>query len=235
MSAFRIEEPTIRDIAWEGKGTITYIITGLSRYGNEQKVELEIRRREDGGYGDRPKVVTWKYDFGGLGYSVQAERGYTFAEGMANYAEALADVSEKIKQFTEIEHKFEAIFQEGEAYRKAEEERNMEEARIAKEADKPVGKKLARKIIETMKREVKTMSHWDTQEIKAYERGTRKEIKIKVEFSRSGMGLFSRDWSRISKNDAIAMLADSHLGSLDVSGCPALPDPNVAAFLMMKS
>jgi len=234
MSAFRVEEPTIRDLAWEGKGTITYFITGLTRYGGAHKIELEVRRREEGGYGDRPKVVTWKYDFGGLGYSCEAERGYTFAQGMANYAEALADVSAKIKQFVGMEDKFEAIFQEGEVHRAEEEAKRREEARIAKEADKPVGEKLAKKIIETMKREVKSMARWDTQEIRAYERGTRKEIKIKVEFSRRGMGLFSRDWSRISKKDAIALLADSHLGSLDVSGCPALPDPNVAAFLMSK-
>jgi hypothetical protein len=49
------------------------------------------------------------------------------------------------------------------------------------------------------------------------------------------MGLFSLNWSRISKADAIVLLADSHLGSLDVSGCPSLPDPNVSAFLMSKS
>ena len=89
-------------------------------------------------------------------------------------------------------------------------------------------------MIETMKREVKTMARWDTQTIKCFERGTRREFTIKVEFSRAGLGLFSRDYGRISKKEAIAMLADSHLGSLDVRGCSALPDPNVAAFMMSK-
>lgn len=234
MSAFQIEEPTIRDLVWEGKGTITYFITGLRRYGGDQKVEITVSRNQDGGYGDRPKVVTWKYDVGTLGYSCEAANGYTFAQGMANYAEVLADAAAKIKQFIEMEDKFETIFQEGEAHRQAEHERKMEEARIAKEADKPVGEKLAKKLIETMKREVKSMGRWDTQHIKAYSRGDRRELNIKVEFSRSGMGLFSRDYTRISKKDAIALVADSHLGSLDVSGCPALPDPNVAAFMMSK-
>jgi hypothetical protein len=234
MPAFRIDEPTIRDIGWEGKGTISYNILGLKRWSELAKVELTVSRQDSRDYNTNETKVSWKYDVSNGGYSLEADEGYTFAEGMANYAEALADASAKIKKFITIEDELEKLFQEGEAHREAEAAKERAEALAKKEADKPVGKKLARKLIETMKAEVKKMGRWDTQHIMAYERGTRRELPIKVEFSRSGMGLFSLNWNRISKDTAIAMLADSHLNSLNVSGCPALPDPNVAAFLLQK-
>jgi hypothetical protein len=234
MPAFRINEPTIRDIGWEGNGKITYSILGLKRWNDLAIVELSISRDYDKNYNSGETKIFWKYDVSNSSYSLEADEGYTYAEGMANYAEALADASAKIKKFITIEDELEKIFQEGEAHREAEAAKKRAEALAKKEADKPVGKKLARKLIETMKAEVKKLGRYDTQHIMAYERGTRREIPIKVEFSRSGMGLFSLNWNRISKDTAIAMLADSHLNSLNVSGCPALPDPNVAAFLLQK-
>jgi len=235
MKQFHINEPTVKHIGWEGKGTITYNIVGLSRWGEPAKIELTVSRQDDYNYRTEEHKVWWKYDVSNGGYSLEAEEGYTFAEGMANYAEALADASAKIKKFISIEDELEKTFREGEAHREAEREKERAEKQALKDADKPVGDKLAKKLVETMKREVKKMGRYDTQYIKAYTRGERQELDIKVEFSRTGMGLFSLGWRRISKADAILMVADSHLGSLDVSGCPALPDPNVSAFLMSKS
>lgn len=226
---FKVDEPTVRDLAWEGKGAITYSILGLERWGNLANFEIEVRRNSTIRYNE-PEHYEWTYKVGSLGYSLEQKDPNAYI----NYAAALKAAGEKIEQLVAMEAQLEEIFQQGEAQRRAEDERKMEEARLAREADKPVGEKLAKKIIETMKREVKKLGRWDTQTILAYERGSRKELPIKVEFSRSGLGLFSLNYSRISKKDAIALLADSHLGSLDVSGCPSLPDPNVAAFMMSK-
>jgi hypothetical protein len=227
---FKVDQPTIRDLAWEGKGTIKYFVRGLERWNNPAELDVEVKR-EHQYRSEGPDTYEWTFKVNSLGYSILQ----TEPQAYLNYAAALKDAATKIEELIASEDQLEAIFQQGEAHRKAEHEREQAELRAKREADKPVGKKLAKKLIETMKREVKKMGCYDTQHIMAYERGTRKELPIKVEFSRSGMGLFSLNWSRISKADAIVLLADSHLGSLDVSGCPALPDPNVSAFLMSKS
>ena len=226
---FRVNEPTVRDIAFIGRGEIKYKVDGMTLWDDPAGFTVEIRREATNRWNEPPSHQ-WNYKVGALAHSVKVTN-----EGYLNYAAALKNAAEKVELFISMEDKMEVIFQEGEAQREAE--RLAEEKRIQeqRDADKPVGEKLAKKMIETMKREVKAMRRWDTQNIKCFTRGTRREFTIKVEFSRSGMGLFSKDYSRVSKDRAIALLADSHLGSLDVSGCPALPDPNVAAFLLMKS
>jgi hypothetical protein len=226
---FKVQEPTIRDLAWEGKGTIKYLINGLERWSSLADFEIEVRRNSTIRYNE-PEHYEWSYKVGSLGYSLEKKDPNAYI----NYAAALKAAGEKIEQLVAMEDQLEEIFQQGEAHRKAEYEREQAELRAKREADKPVGKRLARKLIEAMKSEVKKMGRWDTQYIKAYKRGTREVMEIKVEFSRMGLGLFSLSYNRISKDTAIALLADSHLGSLDVSGCPALPDPNVAAFLLQK-
>jgi hypothetical protein len=226
---FSVTNPNIKDVGANGKGEIKYHIKGLERWGNLAEFEISISRshtyRHDG-----PDEYEWSYKVGNLGYSITQKD----PNGYLNYAAALKAAATRIEELVAMEDQLEAMWQEAEAQRKAEHEAEQERIRIQREADKPVGEKLAKKIIETMKREVKKLGRYDTQTILAFKRGTREEMAIKVEFSRSGMGLFSLGWGRISKKDAIAMLADSHLGSLDVSGCPSLPDPNVAAFMMSK-
>jgi hypothetical protein len=228
---FNVQEPTVRDIAFVGKGDIKFLVDGLEQWRDPASFTLEIRRESSRDWDPEKREVSWTYKVSSLGYSITA----TSKNAWSNYAEALKAAGEKIQMFMKMEDQMESIFQEGEAHRAEEARREEEERKAKRDADKPVGKVLARKLIETMKREVKTMGRWDTQNIKCFERGTRRDFIIKVEFSRSGMGLFSKDYTRISKDKAIALLADSHLQSLDVSGCPALPDPNVAAFLLMKS
>jgi hypothetical protein len=225
---FNVNEPTVRDIAFVGKGEIQYTVDGMTQWDKPTGFTIEIKRESRTRWNE-PETHRWTYKVGTLSYSINADEN-----GYLNYAAALKSAAEKIELFVGMEDKMEVIFQEGEAQRKAEYEREQAEQAARRDADKPVGEKLAKKMIETMKREVKSMARWDTQNIKCFERGTRREFTIKVEFSRAGLGLFSKDYSRISKKEAIALLADSHLQSLDVRGCSALPDPNVAAFMMSK-
>ena len=224
---FEIVEPTIRDLAWQGKGSIKYLVNGLKSWNDKAGIEIEVKRNSNS---DGPAAWTFKID--NIGYSVSSDN---MPEAMKNYGLALADAGAKVGILAEQSAKMEAIFQEGEATRKAEWEAEQKRVQDLKESEKPVGKKLAKKMIEQMKAEVKKMGRYDTQKIKVFERGTHKEIDFKVEFSYAGLALFSQNYSRVSKNYVIECLADSNLQLLDVSGCPAIPDPRLANFLFSKT
>ena len=232
---FELQEPTIRDLAWEGEGKITYLVNGLKSWNDRAGLTIDVKRhRGEKGYGSNPdKPPYWTFKIDNIGYNVSSDGD--MAESMKNYAMALGDASEKIKVLAEQSATMENIFQEGEATRKAEWEAEQKRIQDLKESEKPVGKKLAKKMIEQMKVEVKKMGRYDTQKIKIFTRGTHKEHEFKVEFSYAGLALFSQNYSRVSKNYVIECLADSNLQLLDVSGCPAIPDPRLANFLFSKT
>jgi len=224
---FEIVEPTIRDLAWQGKGSIKYLVNGLKSWNDKAGIEIEVKRSTNG---DGP--AHWVFKIDNIGYSVNSDN---MPEAMKNYGLALADAGAKVELLAAKSADMEAIFQEGEATRKAEWEAEQKRVQELKESEKPVGKKLAKKMIEHMKAEVKKMGRYDTQKIKVFERGTHKERDFKVEFSYAGLALFSEGYGRVSKNYVIERLADSNLQLLDVSGCPSIPDPRLANFLFSKA
>lgn len=223
---FEIKEPTIRDLAWNGKGKIQYLVNGLKSWNDKAGIEIEVKRNTNS---DGP--ATWTFKIDNIGYSLSSDN---MPEAMKCYGLALADAGAKVELLAEQSAKMEAIFQEAEATREAERKAEADRIQGLRDAEKPVGKKTARKMIEHMKREVKKLGRYDTYTIKVFERGTHKQRDFKVEFSYAGLALFSERYTRISKNYVIETLADSNLQMLDVSGCPVLPDPRLANFILNK-
>jgi hypothetical protein len=78
------------------------------------------------------------------------------------------------------------------------------------------------------------LSRWEDAKIKVVARGTRKESDIKVTHSYRGLTLFSLGYNRISRVDAVQMVADSWIDGLEVHGI-GMPDPKVVNFLLAKS
>lgn len=223
---FEIVEPTIRDMAWTGKGKIKYLVNGLQSWNDKSGFEIEVKRNTPS---DKP--AEWTFRIENIGYSVSSDN---MSEAMKNYGLALADAGAKVELLAAKSADMEAIFQEGEATREAERKAEADRIQGLRDAEKSVGKKTARKMIEHMKREVKKLGRYDTYKIKVFERGTHKQRDFKVEFSYAGLALFSERYHRVSKNYVIETLADSNLQMLDVSECPVLPDPRLANFILNK-
>lgn len=217
-----IKEPTLRDIAFEGKGTINIMIDGLDRWNDSASVDISIKRTHTDG---------WSYLIDSPSYSVKVKK----PEAWSNFAEALRQAGDKIEQYVALEDKMDIIFQEGETFRIEEGKRLAEEAEAKKNADGEVGKKLANRVINEMRRIAKSeLTRWETANIKVVARGTRKESEIKVTHSYRGLTLFSLGYHRISRVDAVQMVADSFIDGLEVHGI-GMPDPKVVNFLLAKS
>ena len=105
---FTVEEPTIRDLAWEGKGTIKYRVQGLERWSDTANFEIEVRRDMSVIYNE-PNRVEWTYKVGSIGYSLKQ----TDPRAYLNYAAALKSAAEKIEQLVSMEDQLEAIFPAG--------------------------------------------------------------------------------------------------------------------------
>ena len=153
---------------------------------------------------------------------------------MENTVSALKDAIALGREIEKDIPRLEARFQTADAIRKAEALRIAEEARVKRDADSPVGMKLAKHIIHQMAYEIKAKDsgHWDEITIKLATRGERKEEDLKVRYSRYGKTLFNLGWYRVSKDRALAMLADSAIDSLKVEGINVV-DPKLAKFMMI--
>lgn len=224
---FTVNEPILRDLASTGKGQITYSVAGLEQYRGQASFNLEVKRKET--YGEQPY---WEFKVDDLSYGITRSD----PNGFKNYAEALKSAADKMLQLIGMEDRLESIYQEAEAQRQQEMEMERQRIKAQREADAPVGKKLAKRIIKEMQRIAREeLSRWsDSPDVKVYERGTHKETKLHVTRSYAGLVLFSINYSRISRKDAEAMIADSNLAMLDVSAV-GIPDPRVMNFLLTKS
>jgi hypothetical protein len=128
----------------------------------------------------------------------------------------------------------EGLFQVADAVRKAEAERKRAEELAAYNADAPVGMKLAKHIIKQMAFEIKAKNggSYDEITIQLASRGKRKIDDLNVRFARSGLTLFTLGYYRISKDAALARLADSAIDGLKVDGINVV-DPKLAKFMMV--
>jgi len=226
--SYTITEPTLRDIAWEGKGSIIIHVQGLETWRENLTINVDINRKE---YSEDTPTGPWTYSISGGSYGITP----TSADGWKNYGLALQEAGRKIEQYIALEDKMDLIFQEGQSFRKAEAERIAREEQAAREADPVVGAKLANRVINEMRRIAKTdLSRWEEATIRCFERGTHKERVIKVTHSYKGLTLFSLQYQRISRKRAVDYVADSNLNMLEVTGI-GMPDPKVVNFLLSKS
>jgi len=217
-------EYNLDEIADKGRGSIKYRVFG---YRGSEVVELEINRR------DRNNQL-WTITPNRLGYVSRDDEAPNDITAMENTVAALQDAIALGREIEQDLPRLEARFQTADAIRKAEALRIAEEARVKRDADAPVGMKLAKHIIQQMAYEIKAKDggHWDEITIKLATRGERKEEDLKVRYSRFGKTLFNLGWYRISKDRALAMLADSAIDALKVEGINVV-DPKLAKFMMV--
>ena len=217
----------LRALAYDGKGSIEIPVVGFSRWRDSSKISLEVQRKS--GYGETPH---WKFHIDTDNYA-DLEEGFDPIVAYRNKSEAIKSAAETMEELTHKIDAMEMIFQEGEAYRAEQARIKQEEEQAARDADTPVGKKVAKQIIEHMKKQAKDISRWSELTITAEDRGTRRQRVINVTHSRAGLLLFSERYSRISKATAIQIVADSNLSTLEVSGI-GFADPTLYKFLMKK-
>ena len=217
-------EYNLDEIADKGRGSIKYRVFG---YRGSEAVELEINRR------DRNNQL-WTITPNRSGYVSRDDEEPNDITAMENTVAALKDAIALGREIEKDISRLEARFQTADAIRKAEALRIAEEARVKRDADSPVGMKLAKHIIQQMAYEIKAKDggHWDEITIKLATRGERKEEDLKVRYSRYGKTLFNLGWYRISKDRALSMLADSAIDSLKVEGINVV-DPKLAKFMMI--
>jgi hypothetical protein len=191
-------------------------------------VELEINRR------DRASQL-WTITPNRSGYiSREYDQEPNDINAMENTVAALQDAITLGREIEKDIPRLEARFQAAEAVRKAEAERIAAEKKAKYDADPAVGMKLAKHIIKQMAFEIKAKDggHWDEITIKLATRGERKDEDLKVRYSRYGKTLFNLGWYRVSKDRALAMLADSAIDALKVDGINIV-DPKLAKFMMV--
>ena len=217
-------EYNLDEIADKGRGSIKYRVFG---YRGSEAVELEINRR------DRNDQL-WTITPNRSGYVSRDDEEPNDITAMENTVSALKDAIALGREIEKDIPRLEARFQTADAIRKAEALRIAEEARVKRDADSPVGMKLAKHIIQQMAYEIKAKDggHWDEITIKLATRGERKEEDLKVRYSSYGKTLFNLGWYRISKDRALSMLADSAIDSLKVEGINVV-DPKLAKFMMI--
>jgi hypothetical protein len=218
-------EYNLDEIADKGRGSIKYRVFG---YRDADVVELEITRR------DRASQL-WTITPNRSGYiSREYDQEPNDINAMENTVAALQDAITLGREIEKDIPRLEARFQAAEAVRKAEADRIAAEKKAKYDADPAVGMKLAKHIIKQMAYEIKAKDggHWDEITIKLATRGERKEEDLKVRYSRYGKTLFNLGWYRISKDRALAMLADSAIDSLKVDGINIV-DPKLAKFMMV--
>ena len=217
-------EYNLDEIADKGRGSIKYRVFG---YRGSEAVELEINRR------DRNNQL-WTITPNRSGYVSRDDEEPNDITAMENTVAALKDAIALGREIEKDIPYLEARFQTADAIRKAEALRIAEEARVKRDADTPVGMKLAKHIIQQMAYEIKAKDsgHWDEITIKLATRGERKEEDLKVRYSRYGKTLFNLGWYRISKDRALSMLADSAIDALKVEGINVV-DPKLAKFMMV--
>ena len=221
---YTVLEYNLDEIADKGRGSIKYRVFG---YRGSDAVELEINRR------DRNNQL-WTITPNRSGYVSRDDEEPNDITAMENTVAALKDAIALGREIEQDLPRLEARFQAAEAVRKAEALRIAEEARVKRDADSPVGMKLAKHIIQQMAYEIKAKDggHWDEITIKLATRGERKEEDLKVRYSSYGKTLFNLGWYRISKDRALSMLADSAIDSLKVEGINVV-DPKLAKFMMI--
>ena len=217
-------EYNLDEIADKGRGSIKYRVFG---YRGSDAVELEINRR------DRNNQL-WTITPNRPGYVSRDDEEPNDITAMENTVAALQDAIALGREIEQDLPRLEARFQAADAIRKAEALRIAEEARDKRDADTPVGMKLAKHIIQQMAYEIKAKDggHWDEITIKLATRGERKEEDLKVRYSSYGKTLFNLGWYRISKDRALSMLADSAIDALKVEGINVV-DPKLAKFMMI--
>lgn len=226
----------IKAIAGLGEGKIVFPVAG---YSEKETVVVEVKRIRD--YYNSGKTQ-WKVTMEHARWLSLDEKSkippLDAAQSLIN------EMTEALAVAREIEADkagFEPIFQKAQAERDRIEEEKRAEAKALADADKPVGMKLAKQIVEHMKSQARNTEkgryagqHGDHEmTLTLAERGTRQEREITIHRSWAGLLLFSHGTygARIAKNDAMALIANSAIDGLKVDKINFV-DPKLVKFMM---
>jgi hypothetical protein len=225
MIQFLRAEYNLDEIARKGTGRIGYKVKG---YRDRDAVEIEIDRNDR--YDQLWTIKPVKSNYINRDYEEEKNEIVTAENTVAALQDAIT-LGRVIEQ--KIDY-LEGLFQVADAVRKAEAERKRAEELAAYNADAPVGMKLAKHIIKQMAFEIKAKNggSYDEITIQLASRGKRKIDDLNVRFARSGLTLFTLGYYRISKDAALARLADSAIDGLKVDGINVV-DPKLAKFMMV--
>lgn len=215
-------EYNLDEIADKGRGSIGYNVVG---YRDRECVELDIDRQNGG----------WRIRVNRSSYvSRDTEQEPNEITAMENSIAALQDACQLGRAIEKDTARLEARWQAAEAVRRAEAERKAAEDKAAYDADPAVGMKLAKHIIKQMVYEIRAKDGGSYDEISIHfaTRGKRSENKLNVRYARSGLTLFSLGWHKISKDRALAVIADSAIDALKVDSLNIV-DPKLAKFMMV--
>lgn len=223
-------EYDLDQIARDGKGNIKYRVVGFT---DRDRIEIEVRRqRRDGEF---KTGQLWNVSPSISYYTSRDEE--VEPNDIRAMENSMAALQDSIALSYDIESQFprlEALWQEAEAIRQAETARIAAEKKAKYDADAPVGPKLAKHIIKQMKYEIKAKdgSSWDEITIHFATRGERRQEKMSVRYARAGLTLFTVGYYRVSKDKALAIIADSAIDGLKVDGINIV-DPKLARFMMV--
>lgn len=215
------------DVARKGDGIYkSYTVNGY----RENSFSVRIRRSMG------MENVNWKVglDFGWGGREDVVN--FTDLEAMDDYVAKMKIAREDIAyietQKSEMEREY-RIAKEAERQRKLQEDL---ERQMKIDADKPVGEKLAKKIIRAMVAKVKApgFGSYNKITVKIKYRGEHTEQEITCMPNYKRMALFNLGWSRVSKDRAYKILKESWMDGLDAREAD-VADGRVADFLMAKT
>ena len=215
-------------IAQTGHGKIIYKVQG---WRDRDCVSIEINRSKHRSENETP----WRITPNRANYSSR-EQSEVLDDilAMENTVEALTAACSLSRAIQAQIPRMEKLFQEAESLRQLEATRVAAIKKAEREADVPVGMKLAKHIITQMVYEVKATAanSWDEKTIRFSTRGERKEETLNVRFSHAGLTLFSLGYYRVSKERALSMIADSAIDALKVDSINVI-DPKLAKFMMI--
>ena len=215
------------DIARKGEGVYrSYTVNGY------RQNSFSIRVRRSMGMAE----VNWKvgldFTWGGREDIVN----FTDLEAMDDYVAKMQLAREDIAYIEGYKQEMEREYQIAESAKRQRKLQEEQERQMRIDADKPVGEKLAKKIIRAMDAKVKSpgFGSYDKVKIKIKYRGEHVEQELTCMPNYKRMALFNLGWSRISKDRAYSILKDSWIDGLDAREVD-VADGRVANFLMAKT
>ena len=161
---------------------------------------------------------------------------FTDLEAVEDYVVKMQQAREDIAYIERHKADMEREYQIAEEQRRQKKLAEELERQMKIEADRPVGEKLAKKIIRSMVNKVKTpgFGSYNKITVKVTYRGDRMEQELTCMPNYKRMALFNLGWSRISKDKAYKILKDSWIDGLDAREVD-VADGRVADFLMAKT
>ena len=215
------------DIARKGDGVYkSYTVNGY----REKSFSIRVRRSMG------MERANWKVglDFGWGGREDIVN--FTDLEAMDDYVAKMHLAREDIAYIEDHKQDMEREYQIAESAKRQRQLQEEQERQMKIDADKPVGEKLAKKIIRSMINKVKSpgFGSYNKITVKVTYRGDRMEQELTCMPNYKRMALFNLGWSRISKDKAYKILKESWIDGLDAREVD-VADGRVADFLMAKT